>query len=140
MSLTLNRHGARRYFFASLFTLLVATALPWSASAQTVHWIRQFGTAGVNQARGVATDATGVYVVGSVSGALPGQTSAGGSDAFVRKFDANGGELWTRQFGTARADDALGVAVDSSGVYVVGRTEGTFPGQTNAGGFDVFVR
>lgn len=140
MSLTPNRHGARRYFFVSLFTLLVATALPWSAAAQTVHWIRQFGTAGANQARGVAADATGIYVVGSIPGALPSQTSAGGNDAFVRKYDANGGELWTRQFGTARADDALGVAVDSSGVYVAGRTEGTLPGQTSAGGFDAFVR
>ena len=41
-------------------------------------------------------------------GTLPGQTTAGGIDAFVRKYDPNGTEMWTRQFGTAGDDFALG--------------------------------
>ena len=48
-----------------------------------------------------------VYVGGLTSGALPGQVNAGtipgsmpsGADAFVRKYDFNANELWTRQFG-----------------------------------------
>ena len=35
---------------------------------------------------------------------LPGQTSAGGRDTYLRKYDANGNEFWTRQFGTAGMD------------------------------------
>jgi len=44
-------------------------------------------------------DASGVYVSGYAVGALPGQTNAGGGDAFLRKYDVNGNEVWTRQFG-----------------------------------------
>jgi uncharacterized protein (TIGR03437 family) len=61
-----------------------------------------------------------VYVVGTTYGTLPGQTNAGGEDAFVRKYDWSGNELWTRQFGTSRVDFAGGVAVDSTGVYIGG--------------------
>ena len=57
----------------------------------------------------------------------------------MRKYDAAGTEVWTRQFGTSVSDRANGVSVDSSGVYVAGRTSGTFPGQTSAGNGDVFV-
>ncbi|MBI2820490.1 MAG: hypothetical protein HYX73_10970, partial [Acidobacteria bacterium] len=105
-------------------------------------WTRQFGTASPDQARGVAVDATSVYIVGGTNGALPGQTSAGSSDAFVRRYDANGTELWTRQFGSSSFgfDEALGVAVDSTGVYVTGTAGGTLPGQTSAGAGDAFVR
>ena len=58
----------------------------------------------------------------------------------MRKYDADGNELWTRQFGTSSYDDAYGVSADASGVYVVGQTYGTFPRQTNLGGYDAFVR
>ena len=59
---------------------------------------------------------------------MPGQTAGGGQDAFLRKYDAAGNELWTRQFGTATVDAANGVAVDASGVYVSGYTEGILAG------------
>ncbi len=103
-------------------------------------WTRQFGTTGSDFARGVAVDATGVYVVGETGGALPGQTWAGGTDAFARKYDATGNELWTRQFGTTFADQAYGVAVDAAGVYVVGHVDGALPGQASNGARDTFVR
>jgi autotransporter-associated beta strand protein len=104
-------------------------------------WTIQFGTSSADAASGVAVDASGVYVVGSTDGTFPGQTSLGESDAFVRKYDFAGNELWTRQFGTSDLDSANGIAVDASGVYVVGDTYGTFPGQTHAGGFtDAYVR
>jgi autotransporter-associated beta strand protein len=105
-----------------------------------VLWTRQFGTSAVDAAVDIAADASGVYVAGYTSGTLPGQSSAGGFDAFVRKYDFAGHVLWTRQFGTSSTDFALGIAVDASGVYVTGSTSGTFPGQTSAGDEDVFVR
>ncbi len=108
--------------------------------AGALQWVRQFGTAALDQAWSVAADAGGVYVAGSTRGVLPGQTSAGGFDAFVRKYDTAGNELWTRQFGTSATDQAVGIAVDPSGVYVAGSTGGVLPGQAGSGDQDVFVR
>lgn len=80
----------------------------------------------------VALDASGVYVSGGTGyGVLPGQSSAGGSDAFVAKYDRNGNAVWTRQFGTSGEESGYGLAVDASGVYVGGVTDGTFPGQAS---------
>jgi uncharacterized protein (TIGR03437 family) len=75
----------------------------------------------------IATDATGVYLAGPDGVpfgtlALPGQCRSGsGHDSFVRKYDIEGAEVWTRQFGTSGASWATGVAVNPSGVYVVGQ-------------------
>jgi hypothetical protein len=103
-------------------------------------WTRQFGTSSPDDTSGIAVDASGVYVVGYTSGALPGQSSLGGGDAFIRKYDPDGNELWTRQFGTASTDDVSGVVADSSGVYVAGHTSGILPGQTRVGYWDAFLR
>lgn len=47
---------------------------------------------------------------------------------------------WVSQFGTTDSDIAGGVAADSSGVYVAGSTVGVFPGQSAAGGIDLYLR
>ena len=79
----------------------------------------------------LAVDPTGVYLVGETSPAsiywtpipsvLPGQCRHGYGDSFVRKYDPAGAELWTRQFGTSQGNRTIGVALDSSGVYVLGQ-------------------
>ena len=122
-------------------------ALTISAQGQAITWIRQFGSASQfvsapdDQASGVAVDASGLYVAGIYGGTLPGQTSAGDFDAFVRKYNATtGNEIWTSQFGSPSRDDAFGVAVDATGVSVVGSTFATLPGQTSVGGTDAYVR
>lgn len=124
----------------AILGLLVGLLAGSVAEAQEFQWVRQFGTTGTDQARGVWIDSSGIYVVGFVDGALPGQSSSGGTDAFLRKYDSNGNELWTRQFGTAGFDGAARVSADASGVYVVGRTDGALPGQSYAGAADAFVR
>ena len=40
---------------------------------------------------------------GGVTRGLPGETDAGGVDAFARNFDANGNTVWTTQFATCAA-------------------------------------
>lgn len=105
-------------------------------------WTRQFGTSGNDGAsfRFVAVDGRGVYIDGNVAGTLPGQTSAGGRDAFVRQYSHDGDELLTLQFGTSGDDRALGIAVgDNEDLYLGGRTSGAFPGSTSAGNVDAFV-
>jgi hypothetical protein len=105
-------------------------------------WTRQFGTASDadDQVLGIAVDHTGIYIAGSTADVLPGQASSGNADAFVRKYDPEGKELWTRQFGTSSFDQARSVVVNASGVYVAGLTAGAMEGQTSAGIHDVFVR
>ncbi|MBX3244177.1 MAG: SBBP repeat-containing protein [Acidobacteria bacterium] len=105
-------------------------------------WTRQFGTGGTDRARGVAVDTTGnIYIAGETSASLPGQTSLGSNDAFLRRYDAEGNEVWTRQFGTNSVDSGYAADTDPEGnIYVVGDTVGTFPGQTSSGGTDAFVR
>jgi hypothetical protein len=140
MTSMIARHKTRSVALL-LLGLLLAPAAP--AAAQSVLWARQFGSRGSDRAESVAVDAKGnAYVVGWTDGALPGQTSSGGVDAWVRKYDSAGTVLWTRQFGTGSFAAALGVAVDGSGVYVAGVTDNALPGQTNGGGFldDAFVR
>jgi hypothetical protein len=134
----------RRWLLAIAVALTVSAVVlaTETAAAQDPLWVRQFGTTGSDQAFAVAVDASGnVYVTGFTNGTFAGETSAGLEDAFVRKYDASGGVVWTRQFGTTGYDEAFGVAVDASGnVYVTGFTTGTFAGQISAGGDDAFLR
>jgi hypothetical protein len=101
-------------------------------------WGRQFGSDyNYDEAFAIDVDGAGVYVAGWTDGVLPGQLSAGSADAFVRKYDLDGNESWTRQIGTSGYDVAHDI--EASGVYVAGRAGGAFPGQSNAGGVDAFL-
>jgi beta-propeller repeat-containing protein len=103
-------------------------------------WTRHFGTVQGEYVRGVAMDSAGnALVVGETWGTL-GQISKGGQDAFVRSYNAAGDVLWTKQFGTGSDDLALSVAADDAGnPLVAGSTNGTFVGQSSAGGEDAFL-
>jgi len=112
----------------------------YSADGNKV-WTRQFGTSANDNALSISIDTGGnIYVTGRTYGTLPGQSSAGGWDVFVRKYSAAGTELWTRQFGSSGHDHGIGITVVGGNVYVTGYTYGTLPGQSSAGGWDVFVR
>ena len=104
-------------------------------------WDRRFGSQTLDEGRAVAVDPSGVYVAGFAYGTIPGESTSGQEDAFVRKYDADGNVLWTRQFGTSSPDFGNAVASDTSGVYVAGTTTGTFPGQQATNGVSsTFIR
>ncbi len=108
-----------------------------------VLWTDQFGSSGFDAALGVAFDDSfdRIVVAGATTGTLPGQTSAGNRDSFVRSYQATGTLQWTRQFGTAAEDSANAVDVGAGGhVVVAGYTDGTYPGQTSAGSRDALIR
>ena len=127
------------------------------SSSGTLIWARTFGGASDELARSVGVDtANGITVSGWFSGiadldpgvAIAPFTSAGGTDAFVVKLDANGTFAWADQFGGSSDDRALGLTVDSSAnVYVTGGFLGAAdfdPGAgttllTSAGNSDVFL-
>ena len=131
-----------RLVVAALAIAVSGIVWPTTTEAATVGWTTQFGTTSPDDAYGVAVNAAGsLFVIGQTSGVLPGQTSAGMIDAFLRRYDPSGAEVWTRQFGSSERDLPKGVTLDEAGnVYVVGQTFGAFPDQTSAGGWDAFLR
>ncbi len=84
----------------------------------------------------VSADASGAYIVGSVS------NSAKSQDLFISKYDPNGKALWMNQFGTPYGPEyAFAVSVSSSGVYVAGTTPGLLGIQTlPTFAYDAYVR
>jgi hypothetical protein len=103
------------------------------------NWLRQIGTNTNDYAYGVATSSSGVYVAGTVSGTLPGKTTAGRNDNFVTQYDFGGNLVpsslnpFPRQFGTSGADTSFDIATDSSGNYYVVGTSVTFIGAIPSG-------
>jgi len=89
----------------------------------------------------IAADADGnAFITGETTGDLDG-ANVGGTDAFVRKYDATGMADWTRQIGTAGDEVRPVVAVDGYGrIVVAGATSGEFEGDDVFEGLDAFVR
>ncbi|MCA9278105.1 MAG: SBBP repeat-containing protein [Phycisphaeraceae bacterium] len=103
-------------------------------------WADQFGNQNPDDCAGVAIDPSGsIYVSGTANGVL-GQSAFGGYDCFVRKYDASGNVIWTRQMGSPATERASKLVVDANGsVYVSGWTDGSFGGPNNGVSFDYFL-
>lgn len=112
----------------------------YSASGSK-EWVAQMGTSGNEYGRGVAVDSSGnVFVAGDTSGALDGNSYAGGVDMFLTKYSPSGTKQWTKQLGSWKDETVHGVVIDSSGnAIVTGTTTGDFDGNTNSGHEDVFL-
>lgn len=95
-------------------------------------WTTQFGTAGDDDATGVAVLREGdVVVTGFVRGPLQGVPAIGGVDGFLRRYRRDGTLVWSRLFGGGADDFPRRVAVDANDdIVVVGRTYGGFDGQS----------
>lgn len=132
-----------------LATAFVGMAQTWTNAAR----IGQGG--GSETGRGVCTDASGnVYYMGIFSGANtdfdpgPGTTllsPLGLMDVFVAKFAADGTFLWAVRGGGASQDQAAGIAMDATGLYITGTFNvsasfGAFTLNTTGGtGTDIYV-
>jgi hypothetical protein len=139
-----------------LFALFAGSAFADTAPVPP-RLVKQFGSAQVDYAKGLVADALGnVYVAGTTHGAIDAEgqlvpnTNKGGADAFVAKFDPQGGLLWVTQFGSAADDFIEAITLDRYGyLYVAGSTAGSMPGgaeqpaappeNANAGYSDIFV-
>lgn len=118
----------------------------------SIGWTRQFGSTSTDQAHAVAVHGSNVYVAGVTFGTLQfgidehdraTGIAAGGdggiylagviesdvdrtqADGFVRKYDADGNDLWTQRFGSGGFDEVKALALDVDGnAFVVGQTRG----------------
>lgn len=116
-------------------------------SSGGVLWTRQFGPSSTDpfedslDALVVSADGATLYAAGTVYGALPANTHAGGADAFVQAYGTNGARSWAHQLGNGDDDHATDVAVSAAGdVYVVGFTRVALPPAPHLGGSDAFVQ
>jgi hypothetical protein len=138
---------AHKYILAACFVLLMVAG----AQAQDpVHlWSMDFGNNEFQYAYDVAVDDSNNVVV---VGGFYGEINFGcvvlertvSTNAFVAKFDENGGCLWAKQFGDAARQAATHVATDRLGnIIVAGSFEGTvdFGGGelSSSGGFNMVL-
>ena len=92
---------------------------------------------------GVATDSGSVYISGStfrLAGTGGGTFLPETEQAFLRKLDGSGNDVWARRIDTSNANSVVSVAADAAGIYISGVTSAALPGQCKAGDGDVFVR
>jgi outer membrane protein assembly factor BamB len=83
-----------------------------------------------------------ITIVGATVMAVPGapEPHAGGTDAFVVRFDGDGNRVWAHHLGTPGLDTAYAVAATADGaVYVAGRAEGQLPGATAVAEHEAFL-
>jgi hypothetical protein len=124
-------------------------------------WTRQFTSTDNLSCFTLAVDGSGNIFVGrsfmgtvdfqvDFTGGPDSKTSAGSSDAYITRINADGTYGWTRRIGGTGIDKCDSIAVDGSGnVYMAGTFQSTvdfradFAGgpdsRTSAGGHDMFI-
>ena len=93
------------------------------------QWSQQFGSEGTESLWDMASDGTNLYVAGNTTSELDNNTSQGGNDVYLAKYDSDGNQQWIKQYGTLTFDESFRVTADTSGnVYVGGHTIGGLAG------------
>lgn len=143
----------RRFIMAILLLLVAhahvqAQAPAWQSAVRLTSYDRSSGSVSA-----AATNAAGdVFITGTFVGGmdLSGMLlySIGDSDGFVAKWSAAANRfVWVQRIGGSSTDDAAGIAVNGSNVYVVGSFispqlyvgASTVPLQPSGGGYDGYV-
>ena len=102
-------------------------------------WCTQFGTAEEETMGSICEDVDGNILFSGSTGGSFAANNAGGQDVFLGKFDTDGNQLWTLQFGTPQDDVNPKIASDCWGnVLMTGSTWGAF-GRAGTIAPDVFV-
>ena len=104
------------------------------------EWATYYGGTNNDEVHACAVDVSGnVYIAGHTeSSNIPlanavQSNNAGSSDAFIVKFDNNGGREYATYYGGAMMDHAYGCAVDTAGnVFMAGYTASTSLAMVNA--------
>lgn len=92
-------------------------------------WTKTWGGSDHDYATSMAIDNTHIYITG-----LTYSYGAGRFDSFILKFDLNGDLIWDRTWGGEESDEASSLAIDTSNIYMAGRTF-----SFGAGSNDIFL-
>ncbi|MFP5204037.1 MAG: hypothetical protein ACLGSH_01635 [Acidobacteriota bacterium] len=120
-------------------------AYPFQA-ANTLQFVHEFGTntsTGANNTvpgdtiAGLQADSSGnLLLAGSTFGNLPGYSSSAITKGTLYKLDANGNQIWAKELSSGSVGAFDGLVVNASGIFVVGDTNGAYPGASNPNGID----
>lgn len=120
------------------------------------QWAKGKGNSSTEDATSIAVDGNNnVYITGVFSGSIDfdfgtgvsSESSHGGSDVFMAKYDTNGGYKWAENLGGSGNDYGYGITVDASNqLYVTGyfsnmvnfNLTGGTANQTSVGGHDIY--
>ncbi|MBI4946243.1 MAG: SBBP repeat-containing protein [Bacteroidetes bacterium] len=108
------------------FSILLSSFFNISLFAQDWDWTKTAGGPSVDKITGLAYDQTGnIFLTGYFDSTIVFDStrlvSAGGTDVFVAKFDADGVLLWAKQVGGQNDDYSSGISTDITGnCYVTG--------------------
>ncbi|MFN5119171.1 MAG: DUF4347 domain-containing protein, partial [Cyanobacteriota bacterium] len=107
----------------------------------TKAWTRLFGTSNWERPSALATAPDGsVYMGGTATGSIDGQTYKGNDDIFLTKYNAEGTKVWTRLLGTSDIETVEDAIVGSDGsIYVAGATHGALGNQTKNAWNDAYI-
>ncbi|HCJ67495.1 MAG TPA: hypothetical protein DHV62_09325, partial [Elusimicrobia bacterium] len=112
----------------------------------TKQWTKQWGTDHGDYGAGLAVDTGGnIYIAGYIQLFQPAFYDRSivpiDTDLFLVKYDSSGINQWAKYPRKSTSDECgTGVAVDTGGnIYLIGNTDGSLDGNTNAGSEDVFL-
>ena len=108
------------------------------------EWVELLGTGTEDKGRAITISPTGdyIYITGNTQGDLDGNSNNGSYDIFITKYDTNGNKIWVKLLGTDQPDTGYNITISPSAdnVYVTGNTYGALDGNSNNGGYDIFIR
>ncbi|MDG5466808.1 SBBP repeat-containing protein [Deltaproteobacteria bacterium IMCC39524] len=103
-------------------------------------WAKQYGSVQDDVATDLKITSAGELLLsGFTDGTLSGESSSGGVDSFLIKYNGDGQLIWNQQFGTSGNDTANALAAIQGSIAVAGTTRGAFSGFSNSGGMDAYV-
>ncbi len=103
-------------------------------------WGKQFGAEGGDYTSVIYGKNKNIYIIGAMSTAKTvHEETIEFLDAFIKKYDSNGNQLWLKELRTEKADFAKDIIVDTEeNIYIVGSSGGNLFGN-NIGGIDIFI-
>ncbi|MDE0657704.1 MAG: PQQ-binding-like beta-propeller repeat protein [Acidimicrobiaceae bacterium] len=104
-----------------------------------LRWSIQTGGPMNDSPLGVSVAPDGSIYVGGFTDGDFASANQGSADVWLARFDADGNELWRRQFGGPAWDRGFDVTAFDGGAYITGYTASTLDPATDLGGFDGFA-
>ena len=104
-----------------------------------LRWAKQTGGPQNDSPLGVSAAPDGSIYIGGVTDGDYASPNQGSADVWLARYDADGNELWRRQFGAALWDRGFDVVAFDGGAYITGYTSSILDPDTDLGGFDGFA-